>query len=185
MEKTLLTIQEYAERAHGDQKRKYSGDPYIVHPIRVMKLTQKYTKELPALAAALLHDVLEDTAVTEKDLEGFLSEIMSKDDALKTLQLVVDLTDVYVKDSFPKLNRNVRKNKEAERLSKIDPLAQTVKYADLIDNSVDIAKNDLDFATVFLQECKGLLQKMDKGNPELYKKAVQVVNECLNEIKNH
>ena len=52
----------FATVAHGDQKRKYTDDPYIVHPLAVAELvksTENHTEEM--LAAAVLHDVLEDT----------------------------------------------------------------------------------------------------------------------------
>lgn len=40
-------IIEFADKAHGDQTRKYTADKYIVHPIRVMETCKQYTDELP------------------------------------------------------------------------------------------------------------------------------------------
>jgi guanosine-3',5'-bis(diphosphate) 3'-pyrophosphohydrolase len=182
MEEKLSKIRDFADRAHGEQKRKYTGERYIVHPIRVMELTREYTQELPALAAALLHDVLEDTPVTEAEIRDFLSNFLTKDEVEQTIRLVVDLTDIFITEDYPKLNRHKRKTKEADRLSRIDPLAQTVKYADAIDNAVDIAKNDLEFAKLFLLETANLLKKMDKGDPKLYKRAVETVDRCIKDI---
>ena len=51
-----------AIEAHGDQRRKYTGEPYITHPIHVAKILEdsvEHTTEM--LAAAILHDVVEDT----------------------------------------------------------------------------------------------------------------------------
>lgn len=59
----LKNIEEFARQAHGDQQRKFADEPYIMHPIRVMQLCGEYASDLPVLSAALLHDVLEDTAV--------------------------------------------------------------------------------------------------------------------------
>jgi (p)ppGpp synthase/HD superfamily hydrolase len=62
MDPSLETIKDFANKAHGDQKRRYTPDKYVVHPIRVMELCKEYTNDVTVLAAALLHDVLEDTA---------------------------------------------------------------------------------------------------------------------------
>jgi hypothetical protein len=84
---------------------------------------------------------------------------------------VVELTDVYTKEAYPKLNRRTRKAKEIERLISISPEAQTIKYADIIDNAKEIGKADAGFAPVYLRECKIILQKLDKGNQPLHEQA--------------
>lgn len=179
----LEKVRQYADDAHGDQKRKYSNENYIRHPERVMRLCSKYTSDLSILAAALLHDVLEDTPVTKEELAEFLQSVMEKDLAKETAEIVVDLTDIYIKKDFPQYNRRKRKELEAERLHKANPKAQTVKYADLIDNSIDITNNDPDFARVFLKEARAIILNMDQGEPELYQKAQQVLNRCFQEAK--
>lgn len=184
MEETLGKIKAFADRSHGEQMRRYTGERYIRHPERVMKICREYTDLLPVLAAALLHDVLEDTMVNEDDLLQYLQEVMKQEDARETLAIVVELTDVFTKKNYPRLNRRKRRAREAERLSAVSFEAQTVKYADTLDNAIDIAEHDpLDFAPVFLRECQGLLKKMHKGNPELYARTVKTVNECVETVK--
>lgn len=182
MEDILKKIEQYADEAHGEQKRKYTPDRYIVHPVRVMKICREYNSEFPVLAAALLHDVLEDTHVTARELHEYLARETNKEDADKTIKLVVELTDVYIKDDYPKLNRRERKSKETERLAQISPEAQTIKYADIMDNCREIVQHDRDFARVFLNECKHILKKIDKGNHTLYKETTSVVEAALNEL---
>lgn len=183
METVLDDIKQFADCAHGDQVRKYCADRYIVHPVRVMELCRTVTSEITILAAALLHDVLEDTKVTPDEMEAFLLKKMTPGEAEKTLGLVVELTDVFVKKNFPSMNRRERKQKEAERMALTSPGAQTIKYADIIDNSKEIVSNDLDFAQVFLKECRALLKKMNKGDKELYQQALDVVNGALAGLK--
>jgi (p)ppGpp synthase/HD superfamily hydrolase len=179
METILENIIEFADNAHGEQRRKYTPERYIVHPIRVMETCRRVTNDTCILAAAILHDVLEDTEVEHAQLESFLKTQMNDDMALRTLQLVVDLTDVYVKKDYPKLNRRSRKSKELLRLEKTSPDSQTIKYADIIDNSKEIVEHDPDFAKVFLYECRTNLKKMDQGNQELYHEAVNLVNSAI------
>src|SRR5688500_3177393 len=109
MNVVLQKIRDYADNAHGEQTRKYTPERYIVHPVRVMETVRQYDPRLPMLAAALLHDVLEDTPVTEDELHDFLKTVMSDTDAAETLHLVVEMTDVYVKSAYPRLNRRERK----------------------------------------------------------------------------
>ncbi len=182
MDKILEQIRNFADKAHGEQTRKYTPERYIVHPVRVMEMCKKYTSSLPILAAALLHDVLEDTDVEEHEMQDFLLTVMNKDDTIETTKLVVELTDVFTKASYPRWNRRKRKRKEAERIEQTSGDSQTIKYADIIDNCKEIGVQDPEFAGLFLRECKMLLTQMPKGNPELYKEAIETVNECLERV---
>ena len=181
MEVSLQKIREFADEAHGKQQRKYAPERYIVHPVRVMELCQKHTSQLPVLAAALLHDVLEDTPVTKEKLARFLSTVMTHEEAGETLRLVVELTDVYTKQRHPRLNRKKRKAKESLRIEKTSADSQTVRYADIIDNCSEIVEHDRDFARLFLQECKALLTVIPKGDASLRQEAVETVDRCLKE----
>lgn len=183
MQEVLEKIREFADTAHGKQLRKYSPDRYIVHPVSVMEMCRRHTTDLPVLAAALLHDVLEDTPVTKSELHQFLLLVMDTKTAAQTLQLVVELTDIYTKALYPQWNRRKRKLKEAERIEKTSAAAQTVKYADIIDNCREIVEQDPDFAQVFLQECKSLLWVMPKGNAALYREAVDTVTNSLRQAR--
>ena len=175
METILKKITSFADAAHGDQKRKYADERYIQHPIRVMKTCQQYGYPLPVLAAAILHDVLEDTGVTQQQIREFLLSMMNETDTNHIISLVTELTDVYTKDKYPRLNRQQRKAKEAERLEKISADAQTIKYGDIIDNATDVVGHGADFAPVLLKEYDTLLIKMKNGNEELRQKAMEVV----------
>ena len=183
MEGIIEQVTEFARRAHGDQQRKFAAEPYIVHPIRVMEICRGYSHDITLISAALLHDVLEDTEVTAEELGSFLQSVMKDSQARQTLQLVKELTDVYVKKNYPDWNRRKRRQKEAERLSKVSPQAQTIKYADIIDNSLDIVNVETDFAEKYLEECLVIVLAMQSGNKELYQKALQTVHDCLGRVK--
>ncbi len=65
----------YAADAHRSQSRR-SGEPYLVHPVATAEILADYHLEATAIAAALLHDILEDTEVTPEQLrQSFGSEI--------------------------------------------------------------------------------------------------------------
>jgi (p)ppGpp synthase/HD superfamily hydrolase len=182
MDLLLQKVKDFADKAHGDQTRKYSPERYIVHPVRVMELCQKHTDSLPVLAAALLHDVLEDTNRTKAELQQFLASVMDEGDAAQTLKLVVELTDVYTKARYPRWNRRKRKITEAARIEKTIAESQTIKYADIIDNSREIVVQDPQFAGLFLFECKQLLKKIPHGNAALYNEAIETVTNGLRQV---
>lgn len=175
----LEKVREFADQAHGEQLRRYSSDRYIVHPVRVKETVSDYIHDLPVLAASLLHDVLEDTPTTSEELSDFLKTVMDEDQARRCLQYVHELTDVYTKKDYPRLNRRSRRNKEFERLAAASPQAQTIKCADVLDNAIDIADNDPDFALTYLRECKQLLQVLQQGNYLLRHRAMQEVDDRL------
>ncbi|MES2702506.1 MAG: HD domain-containing protein [Bacteroidota bacterium] len=178
----LDAIISFADNAHGSQMRKYTPDRYIVHPVRVMKTCQQYTNDITMLAAALLHDVLEDTPVTAAQITDFLLTLMDVDAARRTVALVHELTDEYIKAKYPGMNRRKRKELEFERLEQTSPDAQTIKYADIMDNCDDIVYDDAAFARKLIREYRALLKKIVKGNSQLYIKAVQVADDCLRKL---
>lgn len=162
-----------AKELHGDQKRKYTGEPYVNHTIQVAKIVKDYGGDDNMVYAAVLHDVLEDTPIRELELLDRLLGILNTKDSIDVLKLVKELTDVYTKDNYPDVNRKGRKEMEAIRMGRISPKAQTIKYADLLDNGQDIMKNDPKFGRVYLKEKELILKYMNKGNQELYKKCIK------------
>jgi len=150
----------FATIAHGEQKRKYSGEPYIVHPIEVMEIVKTVPHDEAMLAAALLHDVVEDTEVTLAEVRQAFGEDVAS--------LVDDLTDVSKPEDG---NRKTRKALDREHSAQSSPRAQTVKLADLISNSSDILENDPKFAKVYLAEKELLLKVLTQGDPTLHAKA--------------
>ena len=65
--KAVVRAYEVADAAHAGQLRK-SGEPYIIHPIGVAELLAQLGMDTPTIVAALLHDVVEDTATTLEDI---------------------------------------------------------------------------------------------------------------------
>ncbi len=82
---------EVAERAHGPQLRK-SGEAYIVHPMTVAQILADLRLDAKTVAAALLHDVAEDTAVKMPELaEEFGPEVASMVDGVTKLSNIADM----------------------------------------------------------------------------------------------
>lgn len=69
----LDAVCEYAEKMHADQKRD-SGEPYIIHPIAVANILLDLGLDYCTIAAALLHDCIEDTPATEADIRNLFGD---------------------------------------------------------------------------------------------------------------
>lgn len=148
----LIRAYEFARLAHESvgQKRKYSSEPYIVHPAAVCKiLSEVGEQDVNVLAASYLHDVLEDVAPLNK---AFDSDEILRQFGAEVLGYVRELTDQYTKENYPALNREERKRLEAERIATVSDGALKIKLADLVHNTADIMKNDPGFGRVYLRE---------------------------------
>ena len=147
----------FAKETHQriDHRRKYSNQPYSDHLEQVAKIVISVTDDEEMIAAAWLHDVVEDTPATLDNIEhGFGASVA---------QLVRDLTDISKPNDG---NRAVRKAIDREHLMRASGRAQTIKLADLIDNCKDITRHDARFARVYLNEMGallGVLTEADKG----------------------
>lgn len=167
---------EFAREAHGDQLRKYGDEPYIQHPIRVAGLVRTVPHTTEMICAAYLHDVVEDTPVSIRDIQRKFGQ--------KVALLVDELTDEYVKEKYPHLNRRKRKEKEVVRQSNISKAAKTIKLADVIDNTRDIIQNDLGFARRYIPEMAALTKALQGGNFRLFLKACYEVQRGLYVLNN-
>ena len=67
--KLIRDAYEYAEKKHFGQKR-ISGDDYILHPLNVALILTEISADAPCLAAALLHDTIEDSDATKEEIEA-------------------------------------------------------------------------------------------------------------------
>jgi (p)ppGpp synthase/HD superfamily hydrolase len=156
----------FAVQAHGEQMDKYLKQPYIVHPIKIAQFMVMFEQRTEVVQAALLHDVVEDTKFTILDIRKEFGDDVAG--------LVNWLTDQYA--DLKHGNRSLRKRWERERFSNAPADAQTIKYADLIDNANSIFQHDKPFAKVYIREMRETLSVATRGFPVLYALARRVVD---------
>lgn len=172
-----IEVLDFAKQWHGDQKRKYTFEPYWHHLTNVAALVKEYGHTEDMVCAALLHDILEDTDCDPDDLSSFLTALETREKMdypfeFLVMDIVGDLTDLYTKENFPLLNRKQRKEAEARRLGEAVCFSQTVKYCDLIDNTSSIVQHDPEFAKTYLKEKAYMLDCMLQGDKELRRRAL-------------
>ena len=121
----LLKAYDFAKAAHSNQKRA-SGEPYFIHPCAVADILVDLGLDTATVAAALLHDVIEDTPATEEDIRREFGE--------EVLSLVSGVT------KLDKIVFKSREEEEAENFRKIfvamakDIRVIIIKLADRLHN---------------------------------------------------
>ena len=140
--------------------RKYTGEPYIVHPAEVAKIVTDAGGTEAMICAAWLHDTVEDTGVT---IETIRAEF-----GAEVAELVGWLTDVSRPEHG---NRAHRKALDRAHSAAAPAEAQTVKLADLIANTRSIIEHDVAFARTYLEEKRLMLEVMTKGDSILMAEA--------------
>lgn len=153
----------FATAAHAavGQVRKYTFEPYIVHPAEVAHIIDNLegaTYEM--VAAAWLHDVVEDTGVTIETIRAEFGP--------EVAELVGWLTDVSRPEHG---NRAHRKALDRAHTAAAPAEAQTIKLADLISNTRSIMAHDEAFAKTYLEEKRLLLEVMTKADATLMAEA--------------
>ena len=174
MNELVKKADEFAEHhfVKHNVKRKYTGEPYMVHPREVMEIVSTVHHDEQMLAAALLHDTVEDTPVTIEEIRDNFGEDIAS--------LVGWLTDV---SKLSDGNRKVRKAIDREHSGNAPARAQTIKLADLISNTKSIVHYDKNFAVVYLREKRKLLEVMKKGDRTLWNQADKMVKDGLKELR--
>lgn len=164
----------FATEAHAGagQRRKYTDEPYIVHPAAVVELVRSVSHDEALLAAAWLHDTVEDTSTTQSDIEAHFGA--------RVASLVEMLTD-----SAPATakNRAARKLAHFRHTASASPEAQTIKLADIIDNTRAIVRFDPDFARVYLVEKQIQIALLKQGDAQLWQQASTIIESGLARLR--
>ena len=148
----------FATAAHAavKQVRKYTGEDYINHPIAVARIVDSVDHTPEMIAAAFLHDTVEDTGVT--------INLIRAEFGAEVAELVYWLTDQSKPEDG---NREARKTIDRLHVASGPAEAQTIKLADLIDNTLTIEARDPDFYRVYRREKELLLDVLTLGDPAL------------------
>ena len=168
MHDLVVRARRYATEAHSriNHRRKYTSEPYDVHLKNVANIVASVTEDPEMIAAAWLHDIVEDTPASFLDLE--------QEFGLQVAELVGELTDVSRPSDG---NRATRKSIDRAHLAGASARGKTIKLGDLLDNCQDICRQDPEFARTFLTEMASLLEVLSGGDPKLYHRATTMMQE--------
>ncbi len=134
-------------KAHGKQVRKTDGSPYVVHPMMVAKKLARLGFSDEVIAAAFVHDVLEDTDYSEKQLRQELGD--------KVVDIILPLTE------DKSLEWEKRKEKYINDVKNANSETKAVSIADKIHNLESIIETHKTMgANIWTKFNRGKEQKM-------------------------
>lgn len=116
----------YAVNAHAGTERRGKGFPYIVHPMEAVEIVATMTPDQELLAAAVLHDVVEDTNVTVEDLRKAFGD--------RIAHLVEEESDKFVEGVSEADSWHDRKQAAIDRLAAASREAKMVALGDKLSN---------------------------------------------------
>jgi len=153
----ILLAAQFAAKAHKGQTRKYNGRPYISHPARVAGRVAVHplaTEDM--VAAAFLHDVVEDTNATLfDDLACFAPKIKA---------LIEELTNPSKGMKAP---RQERKRIDREHIAGASREAKIIKLLDRIDNLAEMSVAPDDFKKMYADESRLLAEAIGDADLDL------------------
>ncbi len=168
----------FAEEKHKIQYRKVSGEPYIFHPLGVAGIIRRNKdshKINELVSAAILHDTLEDTDTTEKELRELFGDLITS--------LVKELTtDAEEKERIGKKEYLAKKMSDVDKMSS---WALVIKLADRLDNLSDLKECSEKFREKYSKETLFIIDSLEK-NRELsktHKRLIKKIRKKLDELK--
>ena len=123
----------FAVKAHAGTERRGKGFPYIVHPMEAVEIVATITPDQELLAAAALHDVVEDTYITADDIRREFGD--------RIANLVVAESDVFVEGVSEEDSWHARKQAAIDRLAAAPHDAKIVAMGDKLSNMRAIARD--------------------------------------------
>lgn len=180
----LLKAAYFSAQKHRDQRRKDTdASPYINHPLRVAILLSEIGKvdDAEILAAALLHDTIEDTSTPPEELE--------KEFGARVRRLVEEVTD---DKSLPK---EERKRRQIDHASKLSAGATLIKLGDKISNVLDVSNNPpsswsierriqyLDWAEAVINNCPKVNSYLEENFRKVIKEGREKIQSEISAIK--
>ena len=164
---------EFAQRAHKDQVRKFTGQPYFdAHVQKVNGTLKLYTTDEATLIAALLHDVAEDCYDNIWDAYADVKELFGKEVADIMLELTSDNEEMKHKWGGSKTNYLINK------MLKMSDKAFTIKLSDRFNNIADAFTASERFRTNYYNETCAIVDAMEEGRT-----FTKVQRQLLDDIK--
>ncbi len=144
----------FAEKKHKGQIRKFDKEPYVKHPKRVAELLRKYknSKEVYKLVqAALLHDTIEDTPTSAKELKR------------KFGKLVASLVQELSSDKKDMVEKGGKRKYLAHKTQNMSSWGLVIKLADRLDNVSDFKTASPAFVKSYGKQTNYILDELEKN----------------------
>ena len=158
----------FAIKAHSGVERRGKGFPYIVHPMEAVAIVASITSDQELLAAAALHDVVEDTEYTVDDIKREFGE--------RVARLVAAESDLVVEGKSESDSWVERKQYAIDRLAKLDRDAKIVSIGDKLSNARAMLGD-------YEELGEDLWEKFHVSDPKLHKWHYEGLRNSLSDLK--
>ena len=159
----------YAVDKHSGMVRKRSNTPYIMHPLEAAVIISTMTDDPEVIAAAVLHDTVEDTDATPEDIRERFGE--------RVAELVASETETKYRALPPELTWRSRKEESLQKLTSTDDLdVKRIWLADKLSNMRS-------FFRLYLREGSGLWRNFHQSDPVLQEWYYRRIADLLSDLK--
>lgn len=158
----------FAAEAHSGQFRKYTGEPYVLHPLEVAEILRRHDRPINEIIGGILHDVVEDTNRTLKQVKfHFGAEVGD---------LVNGVTNVATDKKVPRVERFWQ---NVAHLSEQTEGSHNIKCADIISNMKNFPNADEHSLVNYSAEKMIVLDHLYLADSNLIMEAQQVITNNL------
>ena len=160
----------YAARCHSGQLRKGAGVPYILHLMETAAIVSTMTADCNIIAAAMLHDVLEDTGAAPEEIAELFGE---------TVAALVSAESENKRLDRPKSETwAIRKQETLDRLAAANEMTKMIAMGDKLSNLRSMHRDILVMGD-------GLWQRFNQHDPKMHEWYYRGVAECLGSLSHH
>ena len=159
---------EFAIKAHSGVERRGKGFPYIVHPMEAVAIVSTITPDQELLAAAALHDVVEDTKYTEDDIRKEFGD--------RIANLVASESDLVVEGKNESESWKERKQFAINRLAKLSRDGKIVSIGDKLSNARAMLRD-------YEEMGDELWNKFHVNDPKMHKWHYEGLRDALSDLK--
>lgn len=160
---------EFATNCHKDQTRKFDKKPYIVHPAAVADLVEQHGGSPEMIAAAWLHDVVEDCGVSVRDLLAEFGTTVSG--------LVWELT------SPSDLDKSKKGQYLLDKMNTMSSDALTIKLCDRLSNVSNFQTEPQGFVKKYAPETKFIIDELEGGGRPFNPQQLKLIDAIMKEIE--
>jgi (p)ppGpp synthase/HD superfamily hydrolase len=168
----LDKAKKFAMERHGTQVRKFEKTPYIYHPISVATRLMEFTNDEEMIAAAYLHDVLEDTDTSYHEIKEYFNQNIAN----LVRELTNDKQDAQIIGKHVYITKKINSMTERARL---------IKFIDREDNVKEIGNTPKEFQKRYANETAYILNHLEfhpfKNEAEVIESIWQKIAPFINE----
>jgi (p)ppGpp synthase/HD superfamily hydrolase len=166
----IKAAKQFATKCHKGQLRKFTKEPYIQHPQSVSELVEKFGGSTEMIAAAWLHDVVEDCGIKIKEIKNRFGDQVSKLVDELTLPKEVDIS-------------GMKSEYIAKKMETMSTEGLTIKLCDRLNNVSDFENANPKFVSKYAPKTKFIIDSLEESGRPFTSNQKKLINLIRNLIE--